>query len=172
MGYNRVMHEYTLDTGTGSKTGGSAITSELYPYLDLSALTALVVVVSLSEAAEDAGDILDVALQETLDGVTWNDRCRFPQLLGSLSPSASAPETYQQTILALEDLTAADYSFEPSGSAGGTRLVAGATRNGPFAPRRRTETGPAAAYRLYIEVTDSDDDGGFTGTITVRGIRA
>ena len=104
MGYNRVMHEYTLATGAGSKTGGSAITSELYPYLDLSALKAIVVVVSLTAAAEDAGDILDVALQETLDGVTWNDRCRFPQLLGNLSPSASAPETYQQTILALEDL--------------------------------------------------------------------
>jgi hypothetical protein len=47
-------------------------------------LKALVAMLNVTAAATDAGDLLDVWIQESPDeGTTWNDIVRFPQVTGN-----------------------------------------------------------------------------------------
>lgn len=49
----------------------------------LDSVSALVFQLSVTAAAKEAGDILDVYVQTCLDGSNWVDVVRFPQVLGN-----------------------------------------------------------------------------------------
>lgn len=164
-------HTYTLDTGAGSKTGASAITSNFNPGR-FGHYDALTVYLNVTKADTDAADVLDVALQETRDGVTWHDRARFANVTGDLTASATAPEVRRLVVQQFGSFADGEEELEPSGSAGGTRLTAGTVLNGPFPPLLRTGGTRQSSFRLYIEVTDADNDADFEGTIDVYGTYA
>ena len=144
---------------------------------DLSTFRRLRGYVKCTKADTAAGDKLIIRLQETLDGITWNDRAVVAAITGDQSPSVTAPETREFTLVANEPLSADEEMLEPSGSAGGTALAEGEVRNGPFAPPYRVSTatptqnpGRYAAWRFFLDFTDvTTDDADFEGTIELWG---
>lgn len=149
----------TLDTGT------SSVTTELDP-IDLSGARFLLLDLKLTKADTGSGDLLNIHFQETSDRVTWNDRMRSPDFAGTLSPSATAPETWKQTLSAIQTLTAAEASYEPTGSAGATALAKDKVHNGPLLRPVKSSSGLQAAHRVFFEVT-SATAADFEGTLIV-----
>ena len=149
----------TLDTGTSSQT------TEL-DAIDLSGAHYLKLDLKLTKADTGAGDLLNIHFQETSDRVTWNDRMRSPDFAGTLSPSATAPETWQQTLSAIQTLTAAEASYEPTGSAGATALSKDKVHHGPLLPPVRSSSGLQSAHRVFFEVT-SATAADYEGTLRV-----
>lgn len=158
---------YTLATGAGSQT------INVNCEHDLSRARAVILDIELTAADTDAGDTLNIRFQESLNGgTTWNTRARSIQFLGTLSPSASAPETYRLVMAADPPLITTDAAYEPGGSAGATEILAEAVVNGPFARINRPAAGSPPgttarnpAHRINIAVVDADSDGNFAGTL-------
>jgi len=149
-----------FDTGPTSRT----ITTPLPPW-DISGRLELQCILSVTKADTDAGDTLDVRVQFLLaDGLTWNTVARFPAILGSDTPSATAPETRVLTVSNIP-LETTDVAYEPDGSAGGTVITADSVRNGPFPRKYRTSDGWQPSIRLQFAVTDADADGDFEGQV-------
>lgn len=151
----RNIFSYTLASGAGSQTILSTIDH------DLSRAEALRLRLNLTAAATDAGDTLNIRLQE-YNGFVWNTRARFPQYLGTATVSASAPESYEMTIPAQESISNSDKGYEPSGSAGATEILAGQVIPGPFqswwfnaAPAQAGQHLRQARYRFKIDVVDA-----------------
>ena len=144
----RELQTITFDTGT------SSVTTEL-DAIDLSGVQALILILNLTKADTGAGDILDIKFQETGDRVTWNTRARFPNFIGTLSPSATAPETYRMTINTRQDLSVGEEAYEPDGSAGATALTADQVIHGPLLSPVRSSTGKATAHRVVFTVTNA-----------------
>jgi len=147
---NKNVVRYDLATGAATQTLNLEIP------MDLSHARALTLEVIITEAITDASDTLDIRLQDTYDGVTWNTRIRMLQMIGTLSPSATAPE-YQRSVVSADVLlTTPEENYECTGSVGATDLTAGTVRNGPFAPMRRTSgvNGRQPAHRIQVISTE------------------
>jgi hypothetical protein len=146
---NRNVLKYDLSISTGTQT--------LVPdtgVLDLSPARALTLEAIITTANTDASDTLDIRLQDTSDGVTWNTRIRLLQMIGTLSPSATAPE-YQRSVVSADVLlTTPEENYEPTGSVSATDLTAGTVRNGPFVPPLRTSAGRQPSHRIQIIATE------------------
>ena len=162
MGGHKLFKVFDQDFDTGT----SSVTYELDP-IDLSSALFCVITVILTKADTGAGDILDVSFQETEDRVTWNRRARFPNLIGTLTASATAPEKYQQTISSKQDLTTSEESYEPDGSAGATALAADTVIHGPLRRPVRGSTGKLTAHRVVLTVTNATA-ADFEGVLTVH----
>lgn len=147
---------------------GTAITNVELPAYDLSRARAVEMVVDLTGVgAAEAGDTLDIYLQEADDDVTptWDDRVHMPQFLGSMTVSAAAPERRIVTFACYSLVPTADASYEPSGSAGGSRLAAGGYIQRPLKGRRRTSLGSQARHRFRFEQADANANAAFAGTV-------
>jgi hypothetical protein len=158
-----LLDRYTLDTGAGAQPLNRPLAK-----LDLSQADSITLRATITKAAEDAADTLNIRLQESWDGgVTWHTRIRLAEFTGDMSPSTSAPEVREGVAQQFGALADAEEALEPSGSAGGTDLSAGTVRNGHFAPAYRVGGVRAATHRLQVVVVDGDSDGDFEGTIEV-----
>lgn len=157
----RRVFRYDFDTGV------STVTQQLDP-IDLSGALSLVFDLKLTKADTDAGDILDVTFQETTDRVTWNNRLRFPNFLGDLSPSAGAPETYKMTLSCTRPLTVGEEAYEPTGSASATALAVDEVIHGPLLSPFRDSAGKQTAHRVVFTVTDAGAaNADFEGNLTI-----
>jgi hypothetical protein len=160
------LFEYTINTGAGTQT----ITQD-FDKFDLSYARAIVGKLTITNAATDAGDLLDVYLEERTNTLTWNQRARFDQILGSMSPSGTAPEERTIVISADVNLDTTEESYEDTGSTGGTSLSAGTVRNGPFAGKLYSSGAPVATHRARLEVTEAaSSDADFEGTLTFYAV--
>jgi hypothetical protein len=160
--------EYTINTGVGTQS-----ITQTFDKFDLSYCDALLCKLYITKAAEDAGDTFDVYVEERTNEVTWNQRGRFERITGDMSPSTTAPEERTLVISAKVNLDTAEESYEDTGSTGGTSLAAGTVRNGPFAGKLFSSSGPPfalATHRVRLEVTDADNDGDFEGTVTIYAV--
>jgi hypothetical protein len=159
----------TIAFDTGAAAGDLVQTTNLDP-LDLSRCKCIDMFISLTTADAAADDLFDIVLDETFDGVTWNERMHSAQFAGSLTATTTAPETYSMRCSAHVNLDTTEEAGEPSGSAGGTALAAGTVRNGPFAPKRHNDEAPwtlQPTHRLRYVTDDDDDDARFAGTVTL-----
>lgn len=123
---------------------------------DLSRYPEVLLALWLTTADTAAGDKLSVKLQCSYDGIGWHDRAVFADLLGTLSPSATAPVYRELRLTQLKDpaQTAAEEAVTPSGSADGAALTAGTVLDGPFPGKRRDSTGRGASWRLVFTITN------------------
>ncbi len=148
---------------------GTANTRTELPPIDLSAAEFIRMELVLTTAGTDAIDTLDVYLQEASDDVTptWDDRAHFRQYIGTVTVTAAAPEKQIIQFWCTGVITATDASYEPSGSAGASRLAAGAFIPGRMAGLRRTSLGRQPRHRISFEQVDADSDANFQGTLHV-----
>lgn len=152
---------------------GSATTTQNLDLIDLSRLKWIRLELEFTGVGTaDAGDTLDVSLQEASDDTTptWDTRAAFPQLTGAMTVSAAAPEKRViQWWCMGGPITATDASYEPSGSAGAAALAAGAFIPGPLKGKRYASGGQVARHRIAMTVSDADADAQFTATLRVYG---
>lgn len=159
------LFEYTLNTGAGTQS-----ITQAFDKFDLSYARAIVGKLTLTKADTDAGDLLDVYFEERTNTLTWNQRGRFEQVIGTASPTTSAPEERTIVISADVNLDTTEESYEDTGSLGGTSLSAGTVRNGPFMGKLYSGGAPVATHRVRIEVTDANANADFEGTITFYSV--
>lgn len=160
------LFQYTFDTGTGTKT----ITQDLDKF-DLSLAKALICRLFVTKADTDAGDILDVYIEERSNIVSWDPRGRFAQVLGDLSPSVSAPEELKLVISADVNLDTTEEAYEPSSPLGPALLLPGTVRNGPFAGKLYSGGLRVATHRVRLEVTEaSTANADFEGNVTIEAV--
>lgn len=163
---------------TFSLAGGTAQTNTELEPMDLSRAKAIRVETYLTgKGTADAGDTVDIYLQEAGDDTTptWDDRMHLGDpadantFSGALTVSAAAPEKRVNQIQCYgTTLAAGDESYEPSGSAGGGRLAVGAVISGPMKSKRRSvDSGRLARHRFRFEVTDANSNSAFAGEINV-----
>ena len=162
---SRKVFSYDFNTGAGAQT----ITQEIE--LDLSLCKCLLVELKVTKADTDAGDTLDVELQDTTDRVAWHRRIRFTAVTGDLSPSATAPIYRRATINQVIDLAATEEVYTPDGSAGATALIAGTVINGPF-PGKVASAGVGVlnSWRVSLTVVDADSDADFEGQVSIYDV--
>jgi hypothetical protein len=138
-------------TGTGVK-----LTYVLAP-MDLSRAKMLKFNLKVTAAATGATDILDVKVQDTADGVTWNTRVRFNGVAGNQAASVTVPFVQEAALESVIPLQSPEKVYITSGSAGGTELAAGVVMNGPFNPpyREGVTTGTRkSSWRVVFSQTD------------------
>lgn len=167
-----ILASFSFGTGTDTALGtGTAEDTVEMPAFDWSRRQYLQMVVELEAAGVDAGDILEVYLEERAQDGKWNQRIRSEDFLGTLSPSASAPEVRRYTIVQDETLSGMEEAQEPTGSAGASSLTAGTVVNGPFPPRYRSAgAGTLTAWRVRFSQTNtSTADADFAGQIVIYG---
>ena len=136
--------------------------TEISEFMDLSNADALTLEVKVTTAATAAGDILNVSLEDTIDGSNWNTRIRFDDLLGNMTE----PEIRRATISQTVDLASTEEMYETTGSTSATETPEGSVVNGPFPGICRLSTGPTPAWRIVYEVTSATAPE-FTGTTTL-----
>lgn len=150
---------------------GTANTNQNLEAYDLSRARAVEMVVDLTGVgAAEAGDTLDIYLQEADDDVTptWDDRIHMPQFIGSMTVSAAAPERRIVRFTCFgAAVSTSDSSYEPSGSAGAAHIAAGAWITGPLKGRRRTSLGSQARHRFRFEQVDANANAAFAGTVNL-----
>lgn len=114
-------------------------------------LKALLFLLKVTNADTDAGDTLNIYIQESLDGgTTWNDRVSFTQVIGTDSASAIKAAINCEVAPETELGAQADAS-----------LAAGSVLQGPVAPLIRPK---------WI-IVDGDGDATFTFGIQLLSIR-
>ena len=101
----------TLATVTSVATAGTNTTGVRMPR----SMQAMTLVLDVTAAATDAGDLLDVKVQTMIDGTNWVDVAYFTQVLGN-----GGAKQFVMKVLA----NTAETLF-----AGGTSLTAGALRH-------------------------------------------
>jgi hypothetical protein len=137
-------------------------TTNLWEYLDLSHAESLTLEVKITAAGTAAGDILNVSLEDTVDGSNWNTRIRFDDLLGNMTE----PEIRRATIHQSGDLASTEEMYELTSSTGASEIAEGSVVNGPFPGICRTSAGPTPSWRLVYEVTSASAPE-FTGVVTL-----
>jgi ribosomal protein L31 len=137
-------------------------TTNINQYLDLSNAEALTLEVKITAAGAAAGDILNVSLEDTVDGSNWNTRIRFDDLLGNMTE----PEIRRASIIQIVSLASTEEMYETTGSTGATETPEGSVVNGPFPGICRTSSGITPAWRIVYEVTSASAPS-FTGTATL-----
>ena len=115
-------------------------------------LKALFFLLDVTAAATDAGDSLNVYIQESPDGgTTWNDIASFAQFVGN---SAAAN---QLAVINCEAAAENEIGATKDGA-----LAAGSVRQGPAASYLRAK---------YVIVDSGDGDQGFTFSIVMMAVR-
>lgn len=160
---HRKVYEYAFDVAAGT-------TNHEFDAVDLSHADELHFVLTLTEANTDAGDTLNVYIQSRSEDGIWHDRVAFTQLIGTLDPDTSGPETLEAVLQKFGSFSDDEEESEPSGSEGASHLTAGTVKNGPFPrPYRGSITGPGqmpgSAWRAQFVMVDADADGAFSGTL-------
>jgi hypothetical protein len=150
--------------------GGTTSQTDPLPLLDLSRVSALRFLFRITKADTDAGDTLEIRFQEKQDGTLdlWDTRLRSPTFLGTLSPSATAPEDYVMVLPCKQAMTAAETSFEPFTSAGAAEMAANSVRGGPLLGKYRPTNGMEPRHRLLLNVVDAGGVGDAAFTVTVN----
>lgn len=134
--------------------------------LDISDADWLKATLNLTKADTDAGDTANIYVQARGPNGIWNDIIAFTQVIGTLSPSSSAPEVLMANLMQAGTLSDDEEESEPSGSAGGSHITAGTVKNGPLPGMYHDSSGVrGASLRVRVEVTDADNDADFEGTI-------
>ena len=162
---------------------GAGTTFQSLNAIDLSHARELFVEIKLTTTNTDAGDTLEVTLQDCSDATFavlptgtagWNSRARSNTFIGTLSASASAPEYYRMSIQQLVDLAATEESYEPTGSTGATEIAVGSVLNGPFPATIRAALGTAGVTRIpnwrLRFVTAQTNAASYIGTVTIHSI--
>jgi hypothetical protein len=156
--------------------GGSATQTDPFPLIDLSRASHLRFLFRLTKADTFLDDTMDIRFQERSDGTAadWDTRLRTPTYNGTMSPSAAAPTDYYMALPCKQAMTAAELSYEPTGSAGATEIAANSVRGGPLLGKYRPTNGLEARHRMKLDVTDDAADGGaaFTMQIVVTAYSA
>jgi hypothetical protein len=150
--------------GTGIK-----LTYLLAP-MDLSRANMLKFKLNVTAAATGATDFLDVKVQDTTDGVTWNTRVRFNLVAGNQAASVAAPFVQEAVLESVIPLQSPEKVFIDSGSVGGTELNAGVVMNGPFNPpyRETVTTGTRlSAWRVVFSQTDVSGTASFAAGLKI-----
>lgn len=133
-------------------------TNQEFSVADLSHAYGLTMILVLTAADTEAGDTLDVKIQDRwLDGL-WNTRMRFKLATGDMSPTALTPETIRLVLQNGIALAQEEQAREPSGSLGASEPVVlgdGIVVNGPFPPVYRTAAGRGASWRAQLVATES-----------------
>lgn len=166
--HSTLVGKIVFGAGTDNVIGtGSATVNVELDKLDLSRGELIRMEVVLTAADTDAGDLLNIYLQNRWQSNIWMDRIASHQFLGTLSPSAGSPEVREYTLSKFGDLTDSEEADEPYGSAGASHLTAGTVRNGPFAPRYRNPgVGTETGWRVsLVQVNTSTADAAFAGTV-------
>lgn len=160
-----IYYPFELATGTGDTV------VELPPFdFSRAKLIKMVVVLTGVGAGGDVGDTLNIYLQESGEGLVpiWSDRIAVHQFNAAMTVSAAAPEVRELSI-DCDNVAGGEAIYEPSGSAGATRLVAPNVINGKLKPPRRIAgvNGKQSRHRLSFEAVDADSDAVFAGTIEI-----
>jgi hypothetical protein len=163
-----------------SLSGGTANSNVDLGTLDFGGASAIRIEAHLTgKGSADAGDTLDIYLQEASDDgnetPTWDDRAHLGvagasnTFDGSLTVSSAAPEKrIMQWQCYGTVVSVTDGNYEPSGSAGGSRLGVGAYKIGPLMGKKRsTLLGPGSRYRLRFENVDADADATWAGRVLI-----
>jgi hypothetical protein len=159
----------TIPFDTGAASGSKTQTTNLDKF-DLSRCKVIDVWVSLTTADTDLADLFDIFFEETIDGVTFDQRLHSHQFTGDMTASATAPEVRRYRIYGHTVTDVLDEIYETSGSAGGTALAAGAVRHGPFVPKLASTSAPftgQTTHRFRFVTVDTDVDARFSGTVTL-----
>lgn len=162
----RRIHKESFNFGVGTNSSTTNFDSH-----DLSHAQALLCELSLSTIATDAGDSLDVKIQDTVDGVNWNTRVRFPLVAGN----AAAPRAYRMVVEQAVAIAQAEQSYLDTGSTGGTEIASGSVVNGTFPGVRRIsgtvppgQSNRTNSWRAVYARTDAGtQNANFIGTLTV-----
>jgi hypothetical protein len=152
---------YQFDTGTGTKQ----VLQELLPF-DLSRADQLVATLTVEEAGANSSDLLEVFIESRGRDGSWDERFYFSQVQGDATVSVSAPHSEILTLQQFGTLSDAEEAHQTTGS-GGAGLTPGSVRNGAF-PRPAYDPAVGArvtAWRIRIEQTDANSDGGFAGVV-------
>lgn len=171
-----------IHTSSFTLSGAGTTYQSLNP-VDLSHTKELLVEIKLTTANTDAGDTLEVTLQDCSDAtfavlptgsVGWNSRARSNTFLGTLSPSATTPEYYRMSVQQLVELSAIEESYEPTGSVGATEIAVGSVINGPFPATIRAASGLKEVTRIpnwrLRFVTAQTGTASFAGTVTIHAV--
>lgn len=163
------------DIAIGPTANGTATTLFLLDPLDLSRARGIKGHLVVTAAASGASDTLDVELQDTLDGVTWNTRARFFRTLGTQSASATAPFVQEFNLEANVDLQSPEKVYVTTGSvvaaglgAGGVDIPEGTVVDGVFPMSRRkgdTTQQWQTAWRVRVVQTDVSTSASFTAEL-------
>lgn len=143
----------------------TTLTTNLHDPMDLSRARELKANLKVTAAAQTAGDTLDVKIQDTIDGVTWNTRGRFAAVLGN--QNTTTPYVRELVIATNIDLQSSEKEYQTTGSQGGTELAAGTVLNGAFYPPYRTAQGRQPNWRVVWTVTNSSGNASFTASLTL-----
>lgn len=167
MGRSVKIQESTLNVGPGSATSLIACDP-----LDYSKYHALTLRASLTTTDTDALDTCSLRLEVTADPVTpvWDTRVRLEDFTGTMSASATAPETLRGACRNSDYVSSVDSEYEETGSASATELTAGAVRHGPFYPPVHSGTVNLPTARIKCVLTDADNDASFIGTVQLWGV--
>jgi hypothetical protein len=112
----------------------------------------LIFLLTITNAGTDAGDLLDVFVQDSMDdGVTWNDLVRFTQVIGT---GADAQKLLAHVAAKIVPTT-------PQGAPNDAAMSAGC-RQGPFGPRLRAK---------WVITDSGTDDATFTFGVSVRQVK-
>lgn len=153
-----------FDTGVGTQN----LVYELGK-LDLSAADWLKVIFNITKADTDAGDTLNAYLQARDRNGIWRDIIAFTQVIGTLSPSGSAPEVLEANLMQGGTLSDDEEESETYGSAGASHLTAGTVRNGPLPGMYHGSDGVrGASLRIRLESVDSDNDADYEGSFYIQ----
>ena len=162
----RVIQDITLpatSNGTGTKQ------TTVFDPLDLSRGRQLEATLKVTAAASGASDVLDVRIQDTDDGVVWNDRIRFLAVAGN---QAVSPAYIQRAVLTNSiPLQSSEKDYIESGASGGSAIAAGTVVNGPFPPPVRagvTTTTRTSSWRAVFIQTDVSGTASYTAELIVR----
>ena len=154
---------------TGAASGSKTQTTDLDKY-DLSRCKVIDAWVSLTTADTDAADTFDIFFEETIGGVTFDQRLHSHQFTGDMTASAAAPEVRRYRIYGHTVTDTPDEIYETSGSAGGSSLAAGSVRHGPFVPKLPSTSAPftgQTTHRVRFVTVDANSNAHFAGTLTL-----
>lgn len=151
-----------FDSGAGSQT--ILLT---YPPLDLSWKRQILGVLTVTKADTDAADTFDAYLEFSRDGSIWNQVAEWDQILGTASPSATAPEIRNIVVQQGIALDPNEEANEPTGSAGAASLVPGSVRQVSFPGKIYSGGAVISAMRVRLVVVDANSNGDFEGSVVL-----
>lgn len=135
--------------------------------LDLSRARNLKLFLAVPAAASTSSDTLDVIVQDTQNGVTWNDRGRFALVLGN--QNVTTPYTREMNLLQDCDLNTGEREYQSTGSQGGSDIPSGTVLNGTFWPPYRDAGGKHPNWRCRFVVTNNSGVASFTASVSIYG---
>lgn len=167
LGYQRAMKVGPVPFSTGVDSGNQTIILSFGP-LDFSWKQQLQAILKVTSGDTDAADTLDGVLQFTYDNQeTWHAVGAFGQIIGTASPTPTAPEMRWIIVQQGIPLEATEEAQEPTGSLGATPLGAGTVRHATFPPKAYVNGRVVDSVRVVLTVVDADENAEFAGDVTL-----